>query len=95
MTKARTGTGREYEVEQLALDYRKTFGCPSGQQVLLDLIPKLYADETTWHADAREHARQEGLRQAWLHINKFLGYSPAQVARLYRGLPLLFHDEVE
>lgn len=88
-TYAQTPQGRVVDVEELARRYRQTFGCPVGGEVLLDLAQKCFADHTTWDADPRTHAFNEGARAVWLHINKFLGYTPEQVAKMYRGIPIL------
>lgn len=87
--------GQIVDVEDIARDYRHVFGTPWGQRVAADLAQFLYANESTWVEDAREHARREGLRQAWLHINNHLAYTPDQIARLYRGLSLLTEKEVQ
>lgn len=82
-------------MEELARCYRQTFGCPTGAQVLMDLAQKTFAGKTTFVSDARVHAYNEGARAVWLHINQFLGYPPEQVAKMYRGVPILLEPEEE
>ena len=81
--------GRRFTVEDLAEDYRYVFASDAAGRVLLDLAPLCFAGTTTYHADPRMHAFQEGARAVWLHINKFLGFTPEQVAMMYRGIPIL------
>ena len=84
------------DLKDLHRCYRQTFGSPTGAVVLKNLMPALFADESTFDPDQRTHAYNEGKRAVWLHINKFLAYTPEQVARIYAGLPLvLTTDEVE
>ena len=90
---AKTSTGRRFDTEALARDYRLAFGSQSGANVLLDLAPLCFANKSTYHDDARRQAFNEGARFVWLHINGFLGYTNDQIARLYQNLPILILEE--
>lgn len=74
------------ELKQL---YQRTFGSPAGAAVLVNLMGALFADSSTWDADQRQHAYNEGRRSVWLHINKMLEYTPAEIANMYRGVPIV------
>jgi hypothetical protein len=62
----------------LKTDYQLVFGDadpirgPAVRRVMLDLARFCRAGQTTWSEDARHHARLEGRRETWLHIDDWL-----------------------
>lgn len=63
--------------------YRKTFGSPAGNEVLMDLTRFCRGTESTWSDDARHHARLEGRREIILRIQEHLNLTPEQLQALY------------
>lgn len=60
--------------------------------MLLDLAEFCRANETTFHDDARHHARLEGRREVWLRIVQHLHLTDEQLMRLYAGQPIALDE---
>lgn len=65
-------------IGELKTAYQTIFGegdparVAAVRAVAMDLATFCRADEPTWSEDARHHARLEGRREVWLHINHWL-----------------------
>jgi hypothetical protein len=63
--------------------YRKTFGSPAGNEVLMDLTKFCRATRSCFDDDARIHAVLEGRREVFLRIQEHLNLTPEQLQALY------------
>ncbi|CAD7335169.1 hypothetical protein FIM10_01850 [Sphingomonadales bacterium 56] len=54
----------------------------SGEAVLADLRDFCFAQESTFHPDARVQAQREGRREVWLRLTKFLNLDENRVQLL-------------
>ena len=75
-------------------DYR-IFMTPEGQNVLRELLSLCNAMQTCYRDDPRDHARAEGRRDVWLHIQNRINLSPTQLFRLYNGETINVLEETE
>lgn len=60
------------KIKQLQLDYQHVFADEAGKRVLQDLSRLGFGKASTFHVDSREHARREGRREVFLHIDTML-----------------------
>lgn len=67
--------------------YLRTFNCPPGAEVLIDLAKFCRANESCFHPDARAHAVAEGRREVFLRIQQHLQLSPEQLFALWAPAP--------
>lgn len=59
---------------------------PAAAKVLDDLAAFCGADASTYHDDARRHARMEGRREVYLHIQNSLKLDGEKLAALRREM---------
>jgi len=60
------------ELKKLAMAYRNVFGSELGKMVLEDLRSNGFEMNTVFDADALKMSRNEGRRQAWLHVKNLM-----------------------
>lgn len=77
------------ENEGIVRAYRVTFGSPSGQEVMQDLM------KFCSFRIPIENERDEGKRQVFLRIMNFLALTPEQLIAIYSGRHLWPKGEEE
>lgn len=80
--------GQVFDTETLQRAYQSMVSQPWGQLVLSDLAQLCHANETCFSKDPYDHARREGMREVWLHINKHIELNQQELVDLYRGLAI-------
>ncbi len=63
--------------------------------VIAHLADICFADEATFDVDPRVDARQQGRRDVWLAINKYLKLNSEQLERIYEGRGQVLTTEEE
>jgi hypothetical protein len=71
--------------EQLKAAYHALFRSPGAQLVMADLAAYCNARRTTFRADAREHAFEEGKRDVFNRISEFCNLSVDEIYMLRGG----------
>lgn len=64
------------------IDYKKVFGSPEGERVLMDLMDEHFMLRTTSDTDQIKQNENEGERKVILRLFKILKVSPQQMAKL-------------
>ncbi len=73
-------------IVDVRIAYKRVFDTTNrdGDRVLGDLAAFCNAYGSTYHQDAREHARMEGRKEVWLRIQAHLQMDEAELLSLYR-----------
>lgn len=72
--------------------FASKFPNPSNDFVLACIADENFAHRTTWAANDRQHAFNEGRRFAWLQIQHTLGLKPDDLEQLAQQTEALRHE---